>query len=70
MADARDVVRRVIRRSGMKQVAVAERAGMTKQQLSDVVNKRRRLEADELFSICEALGITPNDIFAECRGDT
>ena len=67
MLDARDGVLRVIRHAGMKQKIVAERAGLTEQQLSDVVNKRRKLDANALFSICEALGVTPNDVLAECR---
>ncbi len=46
-----------IKRSGMKQKAIAERAGMSMQQMSDICNGRRRIEAVEYFRICEALGV-------------
>lgn len=61
--DARDGVRREIQRSGLKQLVVAERAGLTEQQLCDIVKKRRKLDANELLSICTVLGIMPNDVF-------
>ena len=63
MLDARDGVRRAIRESGMKQSVVAARAGLTEQQLCDIVNKRRKLEANEMFAICVVVGTTPNDLF-------
>lgn len=68
--DARDGVRKAIRRSGMKQVVVAERSGLTEQQLCDIVNKRRRLDANELIAICSVIGVTPNDLFAESQDVT
>lgn len=63
MIDARDGIKNVIKKSGIKQVVIAERANLTPMQLSDIVNKRRRLDANELFDICRALGVTPNDLF-------
>lgn len=64
MMDVRDGVRRAISDSGMKQNVVALRAGLTEQQLCDIVNKRRRLDANEMFAICDVLGVTPNDLVA------
>lgn len=68
MVDARDGVREAIARSGMKQIAVAERVGLTERQLCDIVKKRRRLEANEMLKICEVTRITPNDLFALAQG--
>lgn len=67
MIDARDGVRRAIREIGLKQVVVAKKAGLSEQQLCDIVNKRRRLDANEMFALCIAIGVTPNDLFADNR---
>ena len=64
MIDIRDGLKVVIDRSGLKQMAVAKKANMTKQQLSDIVNKRRRMDANELVTICQAINVTPNDVIA------
>lgn len=42
---------------GLKQRKIAELANMTEQQLSDICNGRRKIEAMEYFSICRALGV-------------
>lgn len=63
MLDARDGIRRAIQNSGLKQIIVAQRAGLSEQQLCDIVNKRRKLDANEMFAICEVVGTTPNDLF-------
>lgn len=63
MLDARDGVKKAIRKSGLKQEAVARRVNLSPRQLSDIVSKRKKLDADMLFKICEVVGTTPNDIF-------
>lgn len=68
MRDARDGVAEEIRRRGFKQGAIASKAGLTEQQLSDIVNKRRKLEANEMFQLCRAMGITPDVLFDAARG--
>lgn len=68
MRDARDGVAELIAQRGLKQCAVAEKAGLTEQQMSDIVKKRRRMDANEMFRICVALDITPNDLFADEPG--
>lgn len=67
MLDARDVIYLAIKDSGIKQNVVAERAGMTQQQLNDTVHKRRKLGANEMFAICNVIGLSPNDVFEYCR---
>ncbi len=63
MRDVRDVVAFFICDRCFKQTAVAKKTGMTDQQLSDVVNKRRKLDANELFRLCEAINISPNEVY-------
>lgn len=67
ICDVRDLVAREIRTRGFKQSAIADMSGLTKQQLCDIINKRRRLDANEMVSLCRAMGITPNDLFVAAR---
>ena len=69
MIDARDGVARQITNRGLKQSFIARQAGLTEQQLSDIVNKRRKLDANEMFDLCTAIGITPNDLFNNDQGE-
>lgn len=62
--DVRTVLKNVFKRKAVVQAEIARRAGLTPDQLSAVINKRRRLEADELFRICDALDMSPDELFA------
>lgn len=62
--DVRDCIKPAIEKTGLKQSAIAERMGLTQQQLCDVINKRRKLEANEFINLCDVLGITPNNLLA------
>ena len=63
MDDVRDALAAVVKRSGRTQTNVAEQAGLTSQQFTDIIKKRRRLDANEMFRLCEVLNLTPNDLF-------
>lgn len=67
MKDARDGLAAELKRRGFKQAAIANMAGLTEQQLSDIVNKRRRMDANEMFSLCLAMGIEPNVLFVAAQ---
>lgn len=56
-------IRTAIEKSGLKQKAVAERAGLTDRQLSDILCFRKRLSTEDIPNICTAIGAEPNDIF-------
>lgn len=60
--DIRDCLEAIIREKGYKQVAVADKAGMTPMQLSKVLDKSRKLDANELFAICDAIEMTPMEV--------
>lgn len=62
--DVRDGIRPAIDQSGKKRMFVAANAGITKQMLCDIENKRRKLEANEMFALCRAIGITPDTLYA------
>ena len=59
------MLKQYIEASGLKKGFVAERAGMSIDTLSAILNNRRNLLADELVLICEkGLGIKPEKFFA------
>lgn len=57
-------IARIIKVRGLKQGAVAERAGYTKQQLSDMLNGRRIIKLSDVMAIADALGVEVGELFA------
>lgn len=53
-----DNIRHLIRAKGLKQTFVAEQAGMTDQQLTDILGNRRLLRVEHLEPLAQALGVT------------
>lgn len=70
MLDARDALATIVQGRGYKQTVIAERAGLTNQQFTDIIKKRRRLDANEMFRLCKVLEVTPNDLFGIAAPDT
>lgn len=60
--DVRVNLRSVIRDRGFSQASIARKAGMTPFKLSQVVNLNRKLEANEMFALCDAIGMTPVEL--------
>ena len=52
-----------IRKLGIKQKVIAERAGYSIQQFSNMLNGRKLISATDVWRISQALGVTPNDLF-------
>lgn len=52
-----------IRNLGIKQKVIAERAGYSIQQFSNMLNGRKLISATDVWRISQALGVTPNDLF-------
>lgn len=61
-------VANIIKEKGLKYVYVAEKAGYTKTELSDMVNGRRIIKAHDILRISIALGVTADDIYAAGTG--
>ncbi len=54
----------LIKSKGLKQSFVAEKAGLTDGELSNILNDRRKLlRVQHIAPLCKALGITPNELF-------
>lgn len=64
MQDIRDQISRIIQDRAHKQAAIAQRAGLTQDQFCAILKHRRRLDANELFRVCDALGMSPNEVAA------
>ena len=60
----------IIARKGLKNIYVAERAGFTPQELSDMLNGRRLIKACDVPKLANALGVDAGDIYeAGKRGE-
>lgn len=60
--DIRECLKPAIDKKGYKCGFVANEAGLTDQQLSDIMGKRRRLEANEFMEICRAIKMSPDEV--------
>ena len=57
-------IKSVISDKGMKQKAVAEKAGFTPQEFSNILNDRRKLlRVEYIPSIAFAIGVDVNDLY-------
>ena len=54
----------IIKEKGMKYVYVAEKAGYTKQELSDMLNGRRMIKACDIPRLAAVIGVAIDDIYA------
>lgn len=50
-----------IREYGIKQTVIASKTGMLNSKISDILNGKRKLSADDFAKICKAIGKEPND---------
>ncbi len=53
-----------IKRNGIKQVFLCEKTGLSPSAVSAIMNRKRDIEVDEYYAICEALGVSL-DFFVE-----
>lgn len=47
--------------NGITQAFVANKTGISKKRMSDILTLKSKMKADEYEQICKALGKTPND---------
>lgn len=53
----------IIECKGLKKKSVADKAGYTKQQFSNLLNGRKTFKSDDIIRVAKALEVTPNDLF-------
>lgn len=57
-------IRVIIAKKGLKILHVAEKAGFTPQELSDMFNGRRLIKACDIPKLAHVLGVKTDDIYA------
>jgi plasmid maintenance system antidote protein VapI len=62
--DIRDSIRLYLRDRGFTQTAIAKRADIPEKKLSEVLNKKRKLEVGEFFRLCDAIPEAPETLRA------
>lgn len=60
--------RRIIARKGLKNKAVAARAGFSEKQFSALLNHRRIIKDTDVVALASALEVTPNELFGAADG--
>lgn len=58
-------IKKLIEIKGLKQCAVAYRAGFSEQEFSNMLNGRKIIKAEDVTAIANALDATPNDLFVD-----
>lgn len=58
-----DNIAKLIIDRGLKQGAIAERAGFSKQQFSDMLNGRKIIKLCDVITIADALNVGVDDLF-------
>ena len=62
--DVRDTLKKVIAERGYIQAVIAKKANLTPAKLSAILNKSRKLDANEMFSLCAVLQIEPRELLS------
>ena len=57
----------LIASKGLKNIYVAQKAGFTPQEISDMLNGRRLIKACDIPKLADALGVEVSDIFEAGR---
>lgn len=60
--DIRSNLKAVIEDKCYSKAAIARKANISPCKLSLVLNRERRLDANELFHLCEAIEMTPTEL--------
>lgn len=60
--DIRINLRKVFEDRGCVHALIARKAGITEEKLSLILSLKRRLDANELFALCDALRMTPTEL--------
>ena len=59
--EVQEKVKQYIQNNGIKQSFLVEKTGLSKDIVSAIINKKRKMSADEYELFCKALNKTPND---------
>lgn len=62
-------IKAIIEEKGLKQAIIAKRAGCSQQMLSDMLNGRRLIKANDIARISLALGVDANYLLGIKKGE-
>ncbi len=62
-------IRKIIRDKGLKQIAVAEKAGYSNGKFNNMLNGRKLITDVDVSNIANALGVEPNDLYGIGKED-
>lgn len=62
--------KRIIRERGLKQNAVAERAGYSPKVFNSLINGKKIMREMDIVRIATALEVAPNDLFSKSEPTT
>lgn len=60
-----DRIYQIMEEKCMKQCLVARAAGFNPKTFNEMLRGRRLIKIEDLPTICDALGVSPNDLFAD-----
>lgn len=63
MNNVAEYTRKIMNDKGLKQKSVAEKAGYSQQQFSNLLTGRKFFGANDVLRIAMALKVTPNELF-------
>lgn len=62
-------IKKIIEEKGLKQCAIASKAGFSEQEFSNMLNGRKIIKAEDVVAIAGALEVTPNELFIDNNHD-
>ncbi len=62
-------IKNIIEERGLKQSALAKKAGFSTQEFNAMLNGRRLIKAIEMVSIMDVLNVDANTLFSKKEGD-
>lgn len=67
--DVARAVQEYIKERGIKQSFIADKCGWSKQKTSAIIRGERRMIAEEMANICEAVGVPYDFFYQEASND-
>lgn len=64
----RNIARIILERQGLRRAAVADAAGLSRTQFSDLINKDSNPEIGTLIKVATALGVPLSELFRDADG--
>lgn len=59
--NVQDRVSEYVQNNGIRQSFIVQKTGLSKYIISAILNKKRKMSADEFELVCKALNKSPND---------